>query len=57
MKSAEKGLGGFQSKHGHASLMIPGPVAAMDVEQFFSPVKGKTRNHDDADSGGKFATL
>ena len=37
--------------------MIPGPVAAMDVEQFFSPVKGKTRNHDDADSGGKFATL
>ena len=34
-------LGGYQSKSGHASLIIPGPVPPIDEKQFFSPQSKK----------------
>lgn len=37
MKKSGMFLGGYQSKHGHASLMAHGPVAPIDPSQFFSP--------------------
>ena len=37
MKRSGMFLGGYQSKSGHSSLIIPGPVPPIDAKQFFSP--------------------
>ena len=41
MKQSGMFLGGYQSKSGHASLIIPGPVPPIDSKQFFSPQSKK----------------
>ena len=41
MKQSGKFLGGYQSKSGHSSLIIPGPVPPIDSKQFFSPQSKK----------------
>ena len=46
MKQSGVFLGGYQSKSGHSSLIIPGPVPPIDSKQFFSPQSKKGATFD-----------
>ena len=46
MKRSGMFLGGYQSKSGHSSLIIPGPVPPIDDKLFFSPQAKKGAGFD-----------